>query len=431
MKYLNIQSLTILLFIIPLSFIVGIAVTEFFVFFCIMFFLILNKDKSLFIEKKVIFLFLFSAYIFANTYLRNSDDLKIGSIFYFRYVLFSLAIFYFCELLSKYKNKRYFFLVIFCLLVLLVDSIFQFFTGVNILGFEIIRDRVSSFFKDELILGSYLVRLLPIILWFMFFFRIDLKKNTIPLLIFFSLYFITIYLSGGRTSFFLWIITILGLLIIIKDLRKVLLYSVLILVLFISLTTYFKLGKTDTFKRIFVNTYNEITKVEINNKKTEISKNNEKTEISKNNEKKLFNFYSTIHEGHILLALKLFDENEIFGIGPQGFKEYCRKVNHSPEIGICSTHPHNILIQIILELGLIGLVFYIVAAVFVLFNLFKSFTKRKLNEDYLSFYAITLGLIINLFPLIPGGNFFNNWISIILYYNVGLYMYSYKNCILK
>ena len=176
MKYLNIQSLTILLFIIPLSFIVGIAVTEFFVFFCIMFFLILNKDKSLFIEKKVIFLFLFSAYIFANTYLRNSDDLKIGSIFYFRYVLFSLAIFYFCELLSKYKNKRYFFLVIFCLLVLLADSIFQFFTGVNILGFEIIRDRVSSFFKDELILGSYLVRLLPIILWFMFFFRIDLKK---------------------------------------------------------------------------------------------------------------------------------------------------------------------------------------------------------------------------------------------------------------
>ena len=208
-------------------------------------------------------------------------------------------------------------------------------------------------------------------------------------------------------------------------------YSISFLVLFISLTTYFKLGKTDTFKRIFVNTYNEITKVEINNKKTEISKNNEKTEISKNNEKKLFNFYSTIHEGHILLALKLFDENEIFGIGPQGFKEYCRKVNHSPEIGICSTHPHNILIQIILELGLVGLIFYVIAAVFVLSNFFKSFFKRQLDEDYLSFYAITLGLIINLFPLIPGGNFFNNWISIILYYNVGLYIYSYKNCINK
>ena len=60
--------------------------------------------------------------------------------------------------------------------MLLADSIFQFFTGVNILGFEIIRDRVSSFFNDELILGSYLVRLLTIILWFMFFFL----KSMIP-----------------------------------------------------------------------------------------------------------------------------------------------------------------------------------------------------------------------------------------------------------
>ena len=421
MKYLNIQSLPILLFIIPLSFIAGIAVTEFFVFFCTIFFLIFNKDKFLFINQKVIFLFLFSAFVFANTYFRNSDDLKLGSIFYFRYVLFSLAIFFLCELLNNYKNKRYFFLLIFSLLVLLADSIFQFFLGFNIFGFDIISGRVSSFFHDELILGSYLVRILPIILWFMFFFRINLKKNIFLFVIFFSLYFITIYLSGGRTSFFLWIITVLGLLIIIKIQKNFIIFDNNFNI-FISITSYFKLGKANTFNRIFVNTYNHITPIEIHNKKTE---------IITNNEKKKFNFYSTHHEGHILLALKLFDENEVFGIGPQGFKEYCRKVNHSPETGICSTHPHNILIQIILELGLIGLIFYIIAIVFILFNLFKSFLKREFNEDYLSFYAITLGLIINLFPLIPGGNFFNNWISIILYYNVGLYIYSYKNCIIK
>ena len=422
MKHLNIQSLTILLFILPLSFIVGIAVTEFFFLICIISFLILNKDKSLFIERKVIFLFLFSAFIFLNTYFRNSDDLKLGSIFYFRYVLFSLAIFFLCELLNKHKDKKYFFLLIFFLLLLLADSIFQFLSGFNILGFEIISDRVSSFFNDELILGSYLVRVMPIILWFMFFFRIDLKKNIAPSIIFFSLYFITIYLSGERTSFFLWAITLIGLIAVIKDLRKILLYSIIILVFFVSITSYFKLGKANTFNRLFVKTYNQITKVEISNKKENESFQNKKKE---------FNFYSTEHEGHILLALSLFYENKIFGIGPQGFKEYCKKVKHSPEIGICSTHPHNILIQIILELGLIGLVFYIFAAVFVLFNFFKSILNRKFNQDYLSFYAITLGLIVNLFPLIPGGNFFNNWISIMLYYNIGLYMYSYKNCILK
>ena len=140
-------------------------------------------------------------------------------------MLFSLAIFFLCELLNNYKNKRYFFLLIFSLLVLLADSIFQFFLGFNIFGFDIISGRVSSFFHDELILGSYLVRIMPIILWFMFFFRINLKKNIFLFVIFFSLYFITIYLSGGRTSFFLWIITVLGLLIIIKDLRKFIIFD--------------------------------------------------------------------------------------------------------------------------------------------------------------------------------------------------------------
>ena len=423
MKILNSQSLTLLLFVIPLSFIAGIAVTEFFVFFSIILFLVINKDKSLFFDKKILFLFLFSAYILTHAYFAQfHNDLKWGSIFYFRYVLFSLAIFYFCKLFDDFKNKKYFFLLIFFLLILIMDSLFQFFYGFNTLGFEIRGDRVSSFFNNELILGSFLVRLMPIILWFIFFLKIDLSKNIISTTTFFSLYFITIYLSGGRTSFFLSVVIILGLFIIIKDLRRILSYSIIILIFFIFITSYFKIGNANTFNRIFVKTYNQITKIEID---TNISDRKIKKKIN------YFNIYSEDHEGHILLALHLFEKKKIFGIGPKGFRNYCRKVKYSAEIGICSTHPHNILIQIILELGLIGLTFYIVAAIFVLFNFFRSIIRHKFNYDYLAFYSITLGLIINLFPFIPGGNFFNNWISIILYYNIGLYLYSYKKCILK
>ena len=194
------------------------------------------------------------------------------------------------------------------------------------------------------------------------------------------------------------------------------------MIFFIFITSYFKIGKANTFNRIFIKTYNQISKVEINSNKSD-------TKIKK--ELKKFNIYSEDHEGHILLALNLFEKNKIFGIGPKGFRHYCRKVNYAPKIGICSTHPHNMLIQIVLELGLIGLAFYIIAAIFVLFNFFKSIVRHKFNYDYLAFYSITLGLIINLLPFIPGGNFFNNWISIILYYNIGLYLYSYKKCILK
>ena len=421
MKIINSQNLTILLFLIPLSFIAGIAVTEFLVFFCIIFCFILNKDKSLFLDIKVIFLFLFSFFILTNAYLKISDDLKLGSVFYFRYVLFSLSIFYFCNLLDITRGKKYFFLLIFLLLITIIDSLFQFFYGFNSLGFNIKGDRVSSFFNDELILGSFLVRLMPIILWFIFFLKINLKKNIFFISTLFSLYFITIYISGERTSFFLWFVIIFGLFIVIKDLRKILLYSITILIFFIFITANFDIGNANTFNRLFVKTYNQITTMDI------IKKSDTRM---KNESKKLY-IYSEDHEGHILLALKLFDENKIFGIGPKGFKDFCRKVDYKPKIGICSTHPHNILIQIISELGLLGLFFYIVAAVFVLFNFFKSIFKYKFSEDYLSFYSITLGLIINLFPLIPGGNFFNNWISIILYYNIGLYLYSYKKCNLK
>ena len=302
MKILNSQSLTLLLFVIPLSFIAGIAVTEFFVFFSIILFLVINKDKSLFFDKKILFLFLFSAYILTHAYFAQfHNDLKWGSIFYFRYVLFSLAIFYFCKLFDDFKNKKYFFLLIFFLLILIMDSLFQFFYGFNTLGFEIRGDRVSSFFNNELILGSFLVRLMPIILWFIFFLKIDLSKNIISTTTFFSLYFITIYLSGGRTSFFLSFVIILGLFIIIKDLRRILSYSIIILIFFIFITSYFKIGNANTFNRIFVKTYNQITKIEID---TNISDRKIKKKIN------YFNIYSEDHEGHILLALHLFEKKK-------------------------------------------------------------------------------------------------------------------------
>jgi hypothetical protein len=210
---------------------------------------------------------------------------------------------------------------------------------------------------------------------------------------------------------------------VIKKLRSILTYSILIFTLFALCTSYFKIGSTDLVDRMFVKTFNQMTDNKIvTNKNNKVNLEN----ISKN-----LKIYSSDHEGHLKLAFKLFSENKIFGVGPRGFRYYCRGINYNSDEGVCSAHPHNILIQIVSELGLIGLFFYIVAGIFVLFNLFKLIFKREYGDDYLSFYSITFGLIINLFPFIPGGDFFNNWISIVLYYNIGFYLYSYKKCVLK
>ena len=101
----------------------------------------------------------------------------------------------------------------------------------------------------------------------------------------------------------------------------------------------FKIGKSDPSNRIFIKTFHQLTNhYFITNHIPEVTQKDEgkKKEIIKKN----ILIFSEDHTGHYKLAFKLFKENPIFGVGPKGFRHYCRKVNYDPEIGICSTHPH-------------------------------------------------------------------------------------------
>ena len=54
--------------------------------------------------------------------------------------------------------------ILICFSILVFDGFYQFHFKENILGFAMYEDRVSSFFKDELIYGSYLSKFFPIFL---------------------------------------------------------------------------------------------------------------------------------------------------------------------------------------------------------------------------------------------------------------------------
>ena len=170
----NYQKFYIPLFFFPLSFIFGIVVAEVFVLLFLLFFFFNLSKADFFFEKKIIILFLFSVYIALNAMFQITDDLKYSSFLHFRYVLFSLAIFLLYEgLFHKNFNKKMLNIFLLILSFLLFDSFFQFFFGVNLLGYKISSNRISSFFGDELILGSYLVRLLPIIIWYIYNLKIN------------------------------------------------------------------------------------------------------------------------------------------------------------------------------------------------------------------------------------------------------------------
>ena len=120
MKIFKKEKYGFILLLIPLSFIIGIAITELLVFTSIIFFIFFNRDKKIFLDPKIIFLFLFSIYVFFNALFQIpfqiQGDLKISSLFYFRFVFFSLSIIYLCKVFDNFENfekKRYFIFFIF------------------------------------------------------------------------------------------------------------------------------------------------------------------------------------------------------------------------------------------------------------------------------------------------------------------------------
>ena len=315
---------------------------------------------------------------------------------------------------------------------MIFDAFFQFLSGENLLGFKIIKNRISGFFGEELVLGSFLIKMLPILTWLLFYSNFDVKNNQRNLIIFFSLYIICIYLSGERSSFGLALIYFSLIVLFIKPLRKVFLIPIPVLIILIFTIFYFELGKTMPSKRMFVKTFHQMTNQFIFKDNVESKELlNIDPDKNKNTIKEKLLIFSNDHTGHFHLAYELFKKNPIFGVGPKGFRHYCRDVSYDPPIGICSTHPHNFLVQITSETGLIGLFLYCFLLFLIIFKFFKTQNINVSEENKLSLRIISIGILVNLFPFLPSGNFFNNWISIINYYFLGLYLYSYSKVYFK
>ena len=436
-------------FLIPFSFLIGIAITEILVIFLIIAFFFLNKSFFYFKNLRSIFLITFSLLV-ALSGIINLDyiDFKIASIAHIRFAIFSIAIFYVLEkFLSKTKiiNKNFLIFFLSIISFIIFDSLIQFFFGTNLFGQEIYKYRVSGIFGKELILGSFLLQILPLTFLLLLFSNIDIKRNALFFVIFFSLYLITIYIAGGRTPFFLLVLFALTMVLFEKNFRKIILKCLSILIIFIICEAYFEFGKTRAFHKVFFITFIQFTdsyyhpKDELNDsnsRKREKTYNKDITnKLSfKNKVKEFFNslvVFSDDHQNHYVLALKLFKEKPILGNGPKGFRQYCRKINYDPPTGVCSTHPHNYFFQVLSELGLLGVLLYLFGIFFITFKLINSIYNKDQNLMISSFNIASLGLLALLLPLVPAGNFFNNWISIINYFYIGIYIYLYEQIQIK
>ena len=90
---------------------------------------------------------------------------------------------------------------------------------------------------------------------------------------------------------------------------------------------------------------------------------------------------------------------------------------------MCSTHPHNTYVQILSEVGIFGFLIVFFVFIKVLLANLKIILNKNKNDTIKSYYFINLSIIINIMPLIPSGSFFNNWISLMIFFSIGFWLY--------
>lgn len=112
---------------------------------------------------------------------------------------------------------------------------------------------------------------------------------------------------------------------------------------------------------------------------------------------------------HYISAYKIFIDNKFIGVGLKNFSQACSvekylTFNSTSSANGCSTHPHNLYLEILSELGIIGLLFFIV---FLFFIISKSLLfYNKYNNNYL--FLFLLPILNKSIPFLPSGSFFSS-----------------------
>ena len=402
--------LNILFFFLSITFIIGAAVVE--TAFLLLSLLIFIKYKNEIFDKEfkniIIFFLLFYLYLnFNSLFAVNKFQAFKSSIPYIRYLFIFLTLVYFLQkniFILQQKKYLYYLLIS----ILFFDASIQYYFGKNILGLPLIDPnslRVSSFFGSELILGGYISKIFPIILSLVFFFQDKLKKKIgYELLVLCLLVLITGFYAGERVAIFHIILTLFYVLFFLNNNKNI---KKLFIIFFVTISSYLFLTDNITKQRLIDHTLASFKVRDID---------------SKLDNKILI--YSQSHHSHIVSAYKMFLDKPIIGNGLKGFRNLCNDKNYKINNYSCTTHPHNTIMLFLSELGIIGLIFYLISFIYFFKNFLFFFNKTHIPYVK-SIQSLCTGILFFYLP-IPTGAFFNNFYSYQFYFLISFYFLFLK-----
>jgi O-antigen ligase len=375
---------------LPLFIVSGNFLTNFLPIYSFLFLIYLFirfKVIDFFWKRDIFYISIFFFYLVLNLIINFEIYIVESTLKYTRFFFYTLIIIF---LLSAFKDfeKKLTTIFFFVILIVISDGIFQYIFGYNTIGLkQEVSYRVSGYFGDELILGSFISKYLP---FFFIFFIINKKYDffLLPLLV---VILLMSFLTGERTAFFTSIILSLIIILKIYNLKKILLLiSSLILILTI------------------------IIKFDENIKERMINSTIQDTQILKNwKNPKSLQIFTNDHNAHFQSAYLMYKKGDLsaklFGRGVKSFRLNCSKREFCDSYieVCCSSHPHNIFLQTLSEIGLVGLFIYLYFLLYLSYNSILLFRNKYENKRFI----INASILINYLPFLPSGNIFGTFIS--------------------
>ena len=143
-------------------------------------------------------------------------------------------------------------------------------------------------------------------------------------------------------------------------------------------------------------------------------------------------FRESSYGAHQSAAFEIFKDNKLFGVGLKNFREESKKdiyenPNYKLTKGRDTTHPHQIHLELLSEIGLIGYFSFFILIFFSIFISAKNYLIKK-NPYQLSALIYIISCLI---PLIPSGSLFSTFFGGIFWFSYGLMISFNKNLKLK